>query len=99
MIHDGFEEKIVDLQLGRPSHLTVLDATRVLIAHGSSGGSLLDVARPGIVVAGTNVVAVDAYATRIFGARPTDIAYLARAARRGLGTIDLGNVRLREETL
>jgi uncharacterized protein (DUF362 family) len=98
-MHDGFEDKIADLNLGRPSHLTVLDASRVLRARGPEGGSLLDVARPGIVVAGTNVVAVDAYATGIFGARPTDIAHIARAAQRGLGPLDTANLGLREETL
>lgn len=99
VMHAGFADKIADLNLARPSQLTVLDATRILRAHGPAGGSLLDVARPGVVVAGTNVVAVDAYATRFFGARPASIPYITRAAQRGLGPIDLDQVRLREEVL
>jgi uncharacterized protein (DUF362 family) len=98
-MHEGFTDKIVDLNLGRPSHLTVLDATRILLARGPQGGSLLDVGRPGVVVAGANVVAVDAYATRFFGARPGDIAHIHRAAQRGLGPIDPGRAGLREEAL
>jgi uncharacterized protein (DUF362 family) len=98
-MHAGFEDKIADLNLARPAQLTVLDATRILRAHGPSGGSLLDVSRPGIVVAGTNVVAVDAYATRFFGARPDQLPYLVRAAQRGLGPISLDKVPLREEAL
>jgi len=38
-IHSGFEDKIVDLTLARPSHLTVMDATRILTAHGPQGGA------------------------------------------------------------
>ncbi len=98
-IHAGFEDKIVDLNLGRPSHLVVLDATRILLAHGPQGGDLADVAQPGVVVAGTDVVAVDAYATRFFGKRPQDVPHIVRAAERGLGTIDLAKVVVREESV
>jgi uncharacterized protein (DUF362 family) len=98
-IHTGIEDKIVDLNLGRPSHLVVLDATRVLLAHGPQGGRLEDVAQPGVVVAGTDVVAVDAYATRFLGKTPQDVPHIVRAAERGLGTLDLARVPLREEAL
>jgi uncharacterized protein (DUF362 family) len=98
VMHERFTDKIVDLNLGRPSHLTVLDATRILLARGPEGGSLLDVGRPGVVVAGANIVAVDAYATRFFGARPEDVDHVRRAAQRGLGPIDPEKVGLREES-
>jgi uncharacterized protein (DUF362 family) len=98
-IHTDFDEKIVDANLGRPSHLVVLDATRVLLAHGPQGGRLEDVAHPGVVVAGSDVVAVDAYSTRFFGKAPGDIPHIVRAAERGLGTMDLAKVAVREETL
>lgn len=98
-IHTGIEDKIVDLNLGRPSHLVVLDATRVLLAHGPQGGRLEDVAHPGVVVAGSDVVAVDAYATRFFGKRPQDVPHIARAAERGLGSLDLAAVGVKEASL
>jgi len=97
-IHQDFEDKIVDLNLGRPTHLVVLDATRVLLAHGPQGGRLEDVAHPGVVVAGADPVAVDAYATRFFNKIPRDIPHIVRAAERGLGTMDLAKVALREES-
>ena len=98
-IHTDFEDKIVDLNLGRPSHLVVLDATRILLAHGPQGGNLADVALPGVVVAGTDVVAVDAYATRFFTKTPRDVPHIVRAAERGLGTMDLAKVAVREESV
>jgi len=98
-IHTDFDDKIVDLNLGRPSHLVVLDATRVLLAHGPQGGNLADVAYPGVVVAGTDVVAVDAYATRFFNKTPRDVPHILRAAERGLGTTDLAKVGVKEESL
>ena len=98
-IHSGFDDKIVDLNLARPSHLTVLDATRILIAHGPQGGRLEDVRSPGVVVAGADIVAVDTYATRFFDLEPSDVGHIVRAAERGLGTMDLTKVTVREETL
>lgn len=98
-IHTGFEEKIVDLNLGRPTDLAVIDGTRILSAHGPQGGRLADVAHPGVVVASRDIVAADAYATRFFGLQPKDIDYIRHAAERGLGTMDLGSVRMREENL
>ena len=96
-IHSGFDDKIVDLNLARPSHLTVLDATRILMAHGPQGGRLEDVASPGVVVAGTDIVAVDAYTTRFFDRKPADISHIVRAAERGLGAMDLGKLTISEE--
>jgi uncharacterized protein (DUF362 family) len=96
-IHSDFDDKIVDLNLGRPSHLVVLDATRVLLAHGPQGGNLADVAYPGVVVAGTDVVAVDAYATRFFKKAPQDIPHIVRAAERGLGKMDMTGIVIRED--
>jgi uncharacterized protein (DUF362 family) len=98
-MHDGFDEKIVALNRARRSDLVVLDATRVIVANGPQGGRPQDVRRPGVVVAGTNVVAVDAYATRFFGFAPQDVSHLIRAAAHGLGPIDLSTVRVREESL
>jgi uncharacterized protein (DUF362 family) len=96
-LHTGFEDKIVDANLVRPPNLTVLDATRILVAHGPQGGRVEDVRYPGTVVAGTDVVAVDAFATRFFGKVPQDIPHLVRAGERGLGTLDLSRVAVREE--
>lgn len=99
LMHANFDDKIVVLNRARPSDLVVLDATRIIVANGPQGGRPQDVRRPGVVVAGDNVVAVDAYATRFFGLTPQDVSHLIRAAERGLGTIDLTTVRVREERL
>lgn len=96
-IHSGFEDKIVDLNLARPTHLAVIDATRILTAHGPQGGRLEDVAKPETVVASPDIVAADAYATRFFGHEPGDIDHIRRAHERGLGTMDLKQIRIREE--
>ena len=72
----------------------MVDATRVLTAHGPQGGDLKDVKALNKVVASTDIVAADAYATTLFGLKPTDIAVTVEAHRRGLGEISLGRMRI-----
>lgn len=95
-IHQGFDQKIVDLNsLVRPQ-LTVLDATRLLVRNGPSGGSLSDV-RPGrTIVAGTSQVSVDAFGATLFGRSPESLSYVALAEEQGLGTADLGALTIEE---
>lgn len=95
-IHHNFREKIVDVNTVIKSHLTVLDATRILTGHGPQGGDPKDVRVADTVVAGTDIVAVDAYGAKLFGIEPREIDYLVHAADRGLGRIDLGKVETRK---
>jgi uncharacterized protein (DUF362 family) len=95
-IHQDFSQKIVDVNtLVRP-HLVVLDAYRMLIRNGPTGGSLSDVKIAKTVVAGTSQVAVDAMGATLFGWEPGRLDYLRVASEQGLGVIDLGRLRVQE---
>jgi uncharacterized protein (DUF362 family) len=97
-IHTGYPTKITDINTRVRQHLVVLDACRVLVRNGPTGGSLRDVAMPKTVVAGTSPVAVDAYGCTIMGWRPTDLPSLVEAEKRGLGTTDLTRYVIYEGT-
>jgi uncharacterized protein (DUF362 family) len=99
-LHQRIHESLADLgDFLRPT-LTIVDAYRVLLRGGPGGGNLEDVALKKTVIAGTDPVAVDAYAAKAFwNLEPADLPYLQIAARRGLGTLEferLGNVASRE---
>ena len=95
-MHRNIGPRIADLaSLIRP-RLTVMDAVRILMANGPTGGSLDDVKQLDTVIAGEDWVAVDAYTTSFFGLRPEDIPYVAAAAERGLGTTDLTGIEIAE---
>ena len=64
----------------------VLDATRVLMRNGPTGGSLADVAEGNTLVVGTDMVAVDTFGYTLLGRDPAKLDYLHRAEARGLGT-------------
>jgi len=94
--HTNLGQRVADLlSLARPT-LTVVDAYRILTAHGPGGGSLNDVALAETVIASHDTVAADAYGATLFGLTGADIAYVQAAADMGLGTLDLGSVDVAE---
>ncbi len=95
-MHVNLGQRIADLtSLVRPT-LTVVDAVRTLMANGPTGGNLDDVRQNDTVIASHDIVAADAYAARLFGLSGADITYVQAAADMGLGTLDLGTIRIEE---
>lgn len=95
-MHRNLGQRIADLvSVVRPT-LTVVDAVRILVEHGPTGGSLNDVKKMDTVIASHDIVAADAYAATLFGLTGADIGYVQAAAEMGLGTLDLGSVRIEE---
>lgn len=93
-VHQDFAQKIVDLNsLVRP-HLVVLDAHRILVRNGPTGGDTADVRTSMTCIAGTDPVAVDSLATSLFGMKPSDLGYLVRAGEQGIGVTDLSKLRI-----
>ncbi len=87
MFHDDLQRSIAELAaLMRPT-LTIVDASRVLMEHGPTGGSVDDVKPMRTVAAGFDPVALDAWAYDLLGKGPRP-ANLEIAARMGLGRID-----------
>jgi uncharacterized protein (DUF362 family) len=93
-IHKHLDAALADINAAFRPHLTIIDATRILTAHGPQGGNLRDVKVLNQVVASRDVVAADAYATTLFGLKPDDIAVTVAAHRRGLGEMDLKKIRI-----
>jgi uncharacterized protein (DUF362 family) len=93
-MHQDFDQKIVDVSsLVRP-HLVVLDAYRIMIRNGPTGGKGSDIRTAKTCIAGTDMVAVDSLATSLFGMKPSDLGYVVNAARQGVGVSDLSTLRI-----
>jgi uncharacterized protein (DUF362 family) len=93
-IHRQIDDAVADVNSVVKSHLVIIDATRILTAHGPTGGSLKDVKILNKVIASTDIVAADAYATGLFGMKPQDIPIIVAAAKRGLGEMNLEKVQV-----
>ena len=95
-MHRNLGQRVAGLvSLVRPT-LTVVDAVRILMTHGPTGGSLDDVQRADTVIASRDIVAADAWAATLFGLTGADISYVKAAAEMGLGTMDLEAIKIEE---
>ena len=94
-IHFSLGQRIADLNTVLKPHLTVMDATRILLRNGPQGGDLKDVKVLNTLMASTDIVAVDAYATTtLFHLKPEEIESTQAAYQLGLGEIDLKKVKV-----
>lgn len=93
-IHRRLDVALADVNAYFKSHLTIIDATRILTAHGPQGGNIADVRVLNKVIASTDTVAADAFATTLFGMKPADIPVTVTAYKRGLGEMNLNRIRV-----
>jgi len=77
----------------RPT-LTVVDATRVMVDGGPTGGSLDLVRALDQVAVTTDQVAADAWGASLLGVAPRELPHLQIAARLGLGNVDWSSLRV-----
>jgi len=91
--HEDIHHYLAEFNSAMNVHLTVLDAFRILTSHGPQGGTPEDVKFVGQVIASTDRVAVDAYATTLFGFKPEDIGYIKYAHQLGIGEINLDKIK------
>jgi len=73
-----------------------VDAVRILVDHGPTGGSLNDVKQIDTVIASHDPVAADSCGATLFGLTGADIAYVKAAAEMGLGEMDLSSLKIEE---
>lgn len=92
-LHQSIHHAVAELgAMFRPT-LTVVDATRVLMANGPTGGSLGDVKTVHAVAAGVDPVACDAWGAAQMGLDPANLPFLVEAEQRGLGRSDFAAVK------
>ncbi len=87
-LHQKINESIADLAAAVRPTLTLVDATRVLIRNGPTGGSLADVSVENTLLAGEDAVALDAWSLRYLDLNVADVPYLGLAEQRGVGVSD-----------
>lgn len=93
-IHWSIDQKLADISSLIKPDLIVLDATRIMVKGGPTGGNINNVSVKNSVVAGTDPVAVDSYGATFFGMKGRDIGHILAAYEMGLGEIDLPNVKI-----
>ena len=92
-LHVSLPQNIADMNLILRPDLHILDATRILVRNGPSGGRPEDVEVRNTVLAGADPVALDACGATLFGLKPGDIDHIIRAFEGGRGEMDLNKIK------
>jgi uncharacterized protein (DUF362 family) len=92
-LHQDIHQTIVDLAQFFKPHITLIDATRVMISNGPSGGSLSDVKVMNRLILSQDPVAADAKGALLFGKKPEDIGFIKLGNKWGLGSMDLNKFK------
>lgn len=91
-LHQDIHQSIVDLARFFKPTLTLIDAIRIMISNGPSGGSPADVAVANRLILSNDPVAADAMACSLFKIQPSDIGHIQLAQKWGLGTTDFSQL-------
>jgi uncharacterized protein (DUF362 family) len=95
-LHWHLGQRLADLTSRVKPALTVVDAVRILMENGPTGGSLDYVKKLDTVIATPDIVAADTYAASLFGVKPEELEYIPAGVKMGLGISDLSSVKLEE---
>ena len=99
MMHSNLGQRLADLNSRVRSSLVIVDAVRMLMNNGPSGGNLADVKKADTIIASPDIVAADSYAATLFGLQPNDLAYIKKGAKMGLGVKNLDQLKIEEINL
>ncbi|MEM3526166.1 MAG: DUF362 domain-containing protein [Candidatus Jordarchaeaceae archaeon] len=85
-------QKVVDVTLAAKPNLAIIDGLTAFEGQGPTYGNAVNM---GVVIAGTDPVAVDSVAAKIMGFEPSEIPHIRLAALQGLGEMDLNEIEIR----
>jgi len=99
VLHQDIHQTVVDLARFFNPALTLIDATRIMITNGPSGGRESDAVVKNTLILSNDPVAADAKAAGLFGMNPKRIGFIRLAKNRGLGTYDFKKLDQKKVTL
>jgi len=94
-LHRDMGENIADLAYGFKTHLTIVDAYRILKRNGPVGGRLSDVELKKTVICSENIFEADVVAVDVFGKSVDEVDFIAAGFRRGMGQKDIRKINIR----
>ena len=96
----GLDQCIADLCFApRKPDLNIIDAYRILRKNGPQGRAQEDGELAKYQMLGTDMVALDAAAAKLYGMKPEDLGFVRIAGAMGAGEADLTKVKIKRITL
>ncbi|MHC4336806.1 MAG: DUF362 domain-containing protein [Planctomycetota bacterium] len=93
IFHQDINTIIAELAMMVKPTLVILDGTEVMMTNGPTGGSVSDLKRANTLIASCDQVAADSFGCTLLDLKPSDLPYLARAEKAGVGTTDYESLK------
>lgn len=91
----GLDQCIADSCLYRRPDLNIVDADRIMLTGGPRGYGSSRYDEQHMLIASTDIIAIDAVSARTLGSLPENFGYIARGEMRGLGVANLSRHHIR----
>lgn len=92
---NGLQQCIADFATFRKPDLNIVDGFRVMKRNGPRGVSVDDVAEMRYLLLGSDMVALDTAATKVFGMDTNRVRHIILAEQLGVGTTDLESLNIK----
>jgi len=92
---NDLHQTIADFLTFRKPSLNILDAYHPMLSNGPRGTSVEDLVEMRMLLASTDIVALDAAAARLLGHQPAEVRHVEIGDRMKLGTMNLDQVEIR----
>ena len=96
LFHDEADEALCDMATIRKPDMVIVDGLVGMEGNGPIDGEPITM---NLVIAGKDLVAVDAVATAVMGHDPATVSHIQLAHARGLGECDLSKIEIRGEPI
>lgn len=96
VLHPDIHQNVADLSMVLKPDLNIIDATRILVRNGPTGGSLADVRKTETVIAAVNPVSADSIGMSLFNRKPDELRCLTIAQKLGRGEFNPELLEIRE---
>jgi uncharacterized protein (DUF362 family) len=93
IFHQDINTIIAELAMMVRPTLVILDGTEVMMTNGPTGGSISDLRRANTLIASCDMVAADSYGCTLLDLKVSDLPYLAKAEKAGVGTTDYESLK------
>ena len=96
LIHSGFDEKLADIASTILPTLTIIDAYRILVANGPTGGDPADVKLQKTLIASSCMVTADYLGIELFSLPLNQVGHIREMVDRGINKFDLANLNTKK---
>jgi len=98
-IHNSFRQKLIDISAHILPTLTIIDAYRILLRNGPSGGNLNDVKLAKTLIISSCAVSADVLGLELFQLDVKNVSYIQEAIERGLNKTEISKLDVKRINL